>query len=74
MLCHDHIPLLLLLRGGTLRGGHGCGDDLPLTLGVNQTESEFPSLGDELAAFLSRDQRGGDRWGYLRILYNELSK
>ena len=67
MSCHDCIPLLLLLHGGTLRGGHGCGDDLPLTLGVNQT-NEFPGLGDELAAFLSSDQRGGGRWGYLRYL------
>ncbi len=49
---------MLPLHGGTLRGGHGCGDDLPLTLGVNQTD-EFPSLGDELTAFLSSDQRGG---------------
>ena len=67
MFCHDRIPLLLLL-GGTLRGSHGCGDDLPLTLGVNQIENEFPSLGDELAAFLGSDQRGGGRWGYLRYL------
>ena len=65
MFYHDCIPLLLLLRGGTLCRGHGCSNDLPLTLGVNQTENEFPSLGDELAAFLSRDQRGGGRWGYL---------
>ena len=64
MFFHDRILLLLLLRGGTLRGGHGRGDDLPLTLGVNQTD-EFPGLGDELAAFLSSDQRGGSRWGYL---------
>ena len=66
MFCHDRIPLLLLLCGGTLHGGHGCGDDIPLTLGANQTENEFPSLADELAAFLSRDQRGGGRWGYLQ--------
>ena len=63
MFFHDRIHLLLLLRGGTLRRGHGCGDHLPLTLGVNQTENEFPSLGDELVAFLSSDQRGGGRWG-----------
>ena len=66
MFCHDRIPLLLLLCGGTLCGGHGCGNDLPLNLGVNQTENEFPSLRDELAAFLGSDQRGGGRWGYLR--------
>ena len=65
MFYHDHIPLLLLLRGGTLRRVHGCGDDLPLTLGASQTENEFPSLGDELVPFVSSDQRGGDRWGYL---------
>jgi len=35
-------------------------------LGVNQTKNEFASLGDELATFLGSDQRGGDRWGYLR--------
>jgi len=69
MFFHDLIPLLLLpLRGGTLLGGHGCGDDLPFTLGANQTENEFPSLGDELATFLSSDQRGGGRWGYLQYL------
>ena len=68
MLFHDRIPLLLLLCGGTLRGGHGCGDDLPLTLGANQTKNEFPSLGDELAAFLNSDQRGGSRWGHLWCL------
>jgi len=64
MFCHDHIPLLLLLRGVTLYGGHGCGNDLPLTLGTNQTD-EFPSPRDELDAFFSNDQRGGSRWGYL---------
>ena len=64
MFCHDRIPLLLLLLGGTLHRGHGCGDDLSLTLGENQTENEFPSLGDELVAFLGSYQRGGDRWGY----------
>jgi len=64
---HDRIPiLLLLLRGGTLHEGHGCGDDLPLTLRANQTKNKFPSLGDELVAFLSSDQRGGSRRGYLR--------
>ena len=65
VFCHDRIHLLLLLCGGTLCGGHGCGDNLPLTLGVNQTD-EFPGMGDELAAFLSSDQRCGGRWGYLR--------
>ena len=65
MSYHDRIPLLLLLHGGTLHGGHGCGDDIPLTLGVNQTENEVPSMGDELAAFLTSDRRGGSRWGYL---------
>lgn len=54
MFCHDRIPLLLL-RGGTLHKGHGCSNDLRLTLGVNQTENEFPGLGDELAAFLGSD-------------------
>jgi hypothetical protein len=53
------------LHGGTLPGGHGCGYDLPLTLRVNQKENKFPSLGDDLTAFLSRDQRDGGRWGYL---------
>jgi len=65
MFFHDRIPLLLLLCGGTLCEGHGCGDDLPLTLGANKTENDFPSLGDELVAFFSSDQRGGGRWGYL---------
>jgi len=65
MSFHDRIHSLLLLHGGTLHGGHGCGNDLPLTLGANQTENEFCSLGDELATFLSSDQRDGDKWGYL---------
>ena len=41
---HDRIPLLLLLRGGTLHGDRGFSNHLPLTLGANQTENKFPSL------------------------------
>jgi len=63
LLC-DRISLLLLLRARTLHRGHGCGDDLSLTLGTNQTENKFPSLGDELATFLRNDQRGVGKWGY----------
>jgi len=64
---HDGIHLLFPC-GGNLLGGHGCGFDLPLTLRANQKENKFPSLEDDLTAFLSRDQRSGGRWGYLRYL------
>ena len=58
--------MMLLLPGGTHHGGHGCGNDIPLTLVANQIENESPNMGDALAAYLSRDQRGGCRWGYLQ--------
>jgi len=46
----------LLLHGGTLPEGHGCGYDVPLSLRENHKENKFPSLGDDLTAFLSKDQ------------------
>lgn len=67
VLFHNLINLLLL-RGGTLSRGHGCGHDLPLTLRVNHKENKFPSLGDYLNAFLISDQINHDMWGYFWYL------
>ena len=52
---HDRIHPLLL-HGGTLPGGHGYGYDVPLCLRVNHKENKFPSLGDDLTGFLSKDK------------------
>lgn len=64
ILFHDFINLLLL-HGGTLFRGHGCHHDITLTLRVNKKEKKFPGVGDDLNAFLSKDQRNGGRRGYL---------
>jgi len=54
------------MRGGdTLCGGHGCGDKLLFPLRANHKEDEFYSLGDELTALLSIDQRNGGRQSYV---------
>jgi len=45
--------------------GHGCFQNIPLTLRKNQKEKKNPGLGDDLTAFLGRDQGYGGRWGYL---------
>jgi hypothetical protein len=47
-------------------GGPGCGYDLSLTLEMNHEEDKFPSLRDDLPAFLGRDQGNITRRDYLR--------
>ena len=74
MFCDDRIPLLLLLRGGTLCGGHGCGDDLPLTLGVNQIKMNFLVSEMSLLHFLAMIKKVAVGGATSCILYNELPK
>ena len=73
MFHHDRIPLLLLLCGGTLCGGHGCSNDLPLTLGVNHTD-EFLVCDMSLLPFLAVIKDVAIGGATSSILYNELLK
>jgi hypothetical protein len=50
-----------MLRGEALCKIHGYGGDLLFTLRENHDEEEFISLGNDLHAFVRRDQRNGGR-------------
>jgi hypothetical protein len=54
-----------MLCGDINRGGPGCGYNISLTLRQNHEDDKFPSLSDELPAFLGRDQGNSTRWDYL---------
>jgi hypothetical protein len=61
---HD-IFHFLLLHGEALCKFHGCGCGLVFTLRVNHEEENFPSLGNNLPAFLRRDEINNGKWSYL---------
>ena len=54
---------MLLSCGGALFGGRG--HNILLSLRVNHKENKFPSVGNDLIAFLHNDQRDGGRQYYL---------
>ena len=74
MFCHDRIPYLLLLCVGTLRRSHGCGDNLLLTLGANQTKLNFLVREMSLLPFLEVIKEVAVGGATSSILYNELFK
>jgi hypothetical protein len=65
---------LLLLRGETYRGGHGCGCILSLTLSTNHEEYKPVGMRDDLPALFDRGQGNGIDETTLGIPYNFLSK
>ena len=52
---------MLFSYGGALFSGRGCGHNILLALRVNNKEETFPSMGNDLIAFLWRDKRDGGR-------------
>ena len=74
MFCHNCIPLVLLLHGGTLCWGHGCSNDLPLTLERTRQKMNFLVWEMSLLLFLVVIKGVAVGGATSSILYNELSK